>query len=212
MSTGNDSSNTGSPKVQTFEMPKAPPPPPEDPKDKEPPKATANHWIILIFLAIVGGLLGFYYLHWHPKVEAEKAELAAALAYVRPWNERIEESIRSTFDGQAGTDFAASIQLLLDPEGTDAKLQTIDLAPTAENMVAVFRISWSQAAPEGADDGQLTLSTASVQWTCADKKHLGVELLVPEGATPPTEEQTKGIQKIFSTQVHPLVRRNTAGK
>jgi len=212
MSTGTDPKRKGSPEVQTFGLPKPPPPPPEDPKDKTPPKATANHWVILIFLGILGGLLGFYYLIWHPKVQRENAEATAAAAYVRPWAERAEESVRTTLEGQAGVDFAASIQLLLDPEGSNAKLQSIDTSAVQETLVTVFRISWNQAAPEGQDDPQLTLSTASLEWTSADKKHLGVELLVPEGTTPPTEEQDAGIKKIFSTQVHPLVRRNTAEK
>jgi hypothetical protein len=193
-------------------MPKPPPPPPEDPKDKAPPKASASHWVILIFLAVTGGLLAFFYLYWSPKVEAEKAATAAAAAYVRPWPERAEEAIRTTFEGQAGADFAGSVQVVLDPEGTDAKLQGIDLTPTEQNMVTVFRVSWSQAAPEGEADAQLTLSTASVKWTSADKKNIGVEYLVPEGGTALTEEQDKGLEKIFSTQVHPLVRRNTAEK
>lgn len=212
MSTDNDTTKSGSPEVQTFSMPKPPPPPPEDPKDKTPPKATANHWIILIFLAILGSLLAFFYLYWSPKVESEKAEAAAAAAYVRPWAERAEESIRTTFEGQAGTDFAASIQLILDPEGNDAKLQSIDLSPSEDAMVTIFRISWSQAPPEGQDAGQLTLSTASLQWTSAPKKHVAVELMVPEGGTAPTEEQAKALKKVFTTQVHPLVRRNTAAR
>ncbi len=212
MSTGNEQNKSGSPQVQTFGMPKPPPPPPEEPEDKKPAKASASHWVILIFLFALGGLVGFYYLIWSPKVESEKAEAAAAAAYVRPWVERAEESLRTTFEGQAGDDFAASVQLVLDPEGTGAKLQGLDVTPTQENMIAIFRISWNQAAPEGQDDGQLTLSTASIKWTSADKKNLGAELMVPEGGEPPAEEQSKAIEKIFSTQVHPLVRRNTAEK
>jgi hypothetical protein len=212
MSNETESSKTGSPEVQTFGMPKPPPPPPEDPKDKEPPKASASHWVILIFLAILGSLLGFYYLYWNPRMEAEKAAAAAAAAYVRPWSERAEEAIHKTFEGQAGTDFAASIQAVLDPEGTDAKLQGMDLTPSEQNMVTIFRVSWSQAAPEDQDAAQLTLSTASIKWTSADKKNLGAEYMLPEGGTPLTEDQKKGLDKIFSTQVHPLVRRNTADR
>lgn len=212
MSNGTEPSKTGSPEVRTFGMPKPPPPPPEDPKDKAPPKASASHWVILIFLAVLGSLLAFFYLYWSPKVEAEKAANAAAAAYVRPWAERAEEAIRTTFEDQAGTDFAASVQEVLDPEGTDPKLQSIDITPTEENMQVVFRVSWSQAVPEGEADAQLTLSTAAVKWTCADKKHIGVEYVVPEGGAALDEEAEKGIKKIFSTVVHPLVRRNTAEK
>ena len=212
MTTGQDSKKSGSPEVRTFGMPKPPPPPPEEPKDKAAPKTSASHWVILVFLAVLGSLLAFNYLYWNPKVQSEKAETAAAAAFVRPWPERAEEAIRTTFEGQAGDEFAASVQIIIDPEGSAAKLQNIDLLPTEQNMVATFRISWSQAAPEGEEDGQLTLSTASVKWTSADKKHIAVEYIVPEGGTALNEEQDKGLKKVFTTQVHPLVRRNTADK
>jgi hypothetical protein len=205
-----DKSSRGSPEVQTFGMPKPPPPPPEEPAGKKKEKASASHWVIMIFLFALGGLVGFYMLYWGPKVEADKAAAEAAANYVRPWTERAEEALHSTFEGAGGDQLAASIMEVLDPEGSDAKLQKIDLAPAEGNMVATFRISWNQAAPEGDGDGQLTLSTASVTWTYSEKKHISAELLVPEGGASPAEEQNADIGKLFSSQVRPLVKRNTA--
>jgi hypothetical protein len=210
MASDSDKPSSGSPEVQTFGMPKPPPPPPEEPEEQRKEKASASHWVILTFLMALGGLIGFYTLYWGPKVEAERAEAEAAANYVRPWPERVEESIRSTFEGKAGDDFATSIMELLDPEGSDAKLQKIDLMPSEDRMVATFRFSWNQAVPEGEEGGQLTLSTASVKWTCTEKQHVSAELLVPEGGAAPNEEQSQGIGKIFSTLVRPLVKRNTA--
>lgn len=197
------------PEVQTFEMPKPPPPPPEEPEDKTPKKASASQWIILIFLVTLGGLIGFYTLYYAPKIAEERAAAEAAANYVRPWPERVEEAIRTTFEGQAGDDLVGSVQTVLAPEATSPKLQGLDLTPTEQNMVVVFRMSWQQAA-EGAPEPSLV--TAQVKWTTSEKKHLSAELIMGEGAPEASEEQDQEVKKLFANQVHPIVRRNTAEK
>jgi hypothetical protein len=209
MSTGPDPKQ-GSPEVQTFEMPKPPPPLPEDPEDRKPAKASASHWVILFFLSLIAALALFYTFYYGPKLEAERAAAEAAANYVRPWPERAEEAILTTFEGEGGHELAASIQLILEPEGSGAKLQGIDFTPTQENLVSLFRISWNKAAVD--EQAAPTLAVAEIKWTSADRRNIGVELVPAEGAPATDEAQAKELQKLFSTEIHPLVRRNTADK
>ena len=196
--------------VQTFDMPKPPPPPP--PEEVKPARATANHWVILIVLAIAGGLLAFYWLHWAPTTEAENARIAAEAAFVRPWPERAEAAVRSTFEGDAGHGLAASVQEALAPGATDAKLLGIEVIQTEKNLVSVFSMGWAVAAPEGQEQAEPSLATAKIKWTMADKKHIGVEYVGPEGGTALTADQDKAVGKIFTSNVYPTVRRNIADK
>ncbi len=216
MTTGNDKQRSGSPKVQTFEMPKPPPPPP--PEEVKPAKASASHWVVLFFLAVTCGLLAFYWLHWAPKMEAEQARILAEEAFIRPWPERAEEAVRTTFEGESGHALAASLQAVISPDATDAKLLGIDITQTEKNLVTVFSVGWAEPVPEGEpaaegdEPAQPTITTAKFQWKSANKKHISAEYVVPEGGTALPEDQNKGIQKVFTTSVHPVVRRNIAEK
>jgi hypothetical protein len=190
--------------VQTFSMPERPPPPPEEPTGRPPRMASANAWVIAVFLVALSGIVGFWKLYLGPKTQAENAAAAAAAAYVRPWSERAEEAVHITFEGAAGTALAASIVEALAPGAARANLDGMALTRAEPNLECLLTISWKD------DKGQPT--GAQVRWVISEREPIEASLVVPEGGKPLPEEQDMKLINVLNSQAFPVVLRNIAEK